>query len=66
MPLDYKIAGTGDFNNDGKADILFRSTSSGDAYLWSSASGGIGAPGGFTGVDLGIVPTNYATQIGFA
>ena len=66
VPLDYRIAGTGDFNNDVRADILFRSTSSGDAYLWSSASGGIGAPGGFTGVDLGIVPTNYATQIGFA
>src|SRR3546814_5556327 len=34
---DWKIAGVGDFNGDAKADILWRSTSSGTNVIWQSA-----------------------------
>src|SRR3546814_5004037 len=34
---DWKIAGVGDFNGDAKADILWRSTSSGANVIWQSA-----------------------------
>jgi hypothetical protein len=30
----WLIAGVGDFNDDGKADILWRNSSSGEVYLW--------------------------------
>ena len=33
-PLEWIIAGVGDFNGDGKPDILWRNTSSGENYVW--------------------------------
>ena len=33
---NWKIAGTGDFNGDGKSDILWRNTSTGDNAIWKS------------------------------
>jgi hypothetical protein len=32
--LNWKIVGTGDFNSDGKTDILWRNTSTGENSLW--------------------------------
>ena len=34
-PLEWTIAGTGDFSGDGKPDILWRNTSSGEVGLWA-------------------------------
>ena len=31
---NWAIVGTGDFNNDGKTDILWRNTSTGENYVW--------------------------------
>lgn len=35
---NWKIAGTGDFDGDGKADTLWRKTSTGDNTIWKSAN----------------------------
>jgi hypothetical protein len=45
-----------DFNGDGTSDILWHNTS-GDTAIWYSAS-----TGGFTPVDLGVVPTSWIPQ----
>ena len=49
----WQIAGTGDFNGDGHADILWRNAN-GDVDLWNSNGNG-----GFTGQDLGIVSDSW-------
>ena len=40
VPTDWKVAGTGDFNGDGRDDILWRSTSSGMIVDWLGQSNG--------------------------
>jgi hypothetical protein len=37
---DWALAGTGDFNGDGQADLLLRSAGSGDLLLWQTKPGG--------------------------
>jgi hypothetical protein len=37
---DWALAGTGDFNGDGQADLLLRSAGSGDLLLWQARPGG--------------------------
>jgi hypothetical protein len=34
VPLNWKIAGTVDFNKDGNIDILWRNTINGDVAVW--------------------------------
>ena len=45
LPAVWQIQGTGDFNGDGKSDILWRNTTSGEVDIWhmngtTLASGG--------------------------
>ena len=47
-PTDWTVVGVGDFNGDGKADILWRHTS-GTLYQWQmngTSVIGAGSPGG--------------------
>jgi hypothetical protein len=50
---DWTVAETGDFNGDGKSDILWRNTSSGEIVIWlmdgMNVSGGGG--GGWASSD---------------
>ena len=34
VSLNWEIAGTGDFNNDGQTDILWRNKTTGDVGFW--------------------------------
>ena len=34
VALDWQIAGVGDVNGDGKADIIWRNNTSGEVYEW--------------------------------
>ena len=34
VPLEWEIAGTGDFNNDGKTDLLWRNKTTGGVLVW--------------------------------
>ncbi|QUD89093.1 VCBS repeat-containing protein [Phenylobacterium montanum] len=57
--LNWTIQGVGDFNQDAKADLLWRN-SAGQVVLWESNSGS-----GFTGshdIDLGTIGSNWTIE----
>ena len=57
VPTDWTIEQVGDFNGDGKADILWR-YGNGDDFLYLSNPGA--GFTGFSGLDLGLVPTSWS------
>jgi hypothetical protein len=50
VPLDWAIAGVGDYDGDGRSDLLWRQASTGAVYLWRFTS-----PSTMTGQDIGPV-----------
>jgi Ca2+-binding RTX toxin-like protein len=53
--LDWSVAAIGDYDGDGRADVLFRNTD-GRVYVWNSNDTG---PVGFQGQGLGTTPTDW-------
>ena len=58
MPLDWTIAGIGDVDGDGKADLVWRHTSIGDVGGWLMNGLTLGA----TDVIAGGVPFDWEIQ----
>ena len=50
VPLDWAIAGVGDYDGDGRSDLLWRQGSTGAVYLWRFTS-----PSTMAGQDIGLV-----------
>jgi hypothetical protein len=59
-PIWSVVPQTGDFNGDGRADILFRNTSTGEVYVWNSQAGSPAV--NFLGQSLGTVGTNWSIK----
>jgi len=58
VPNDWHVQGVGDFDADGKSDILWRHDS-GQVYIWEMDSLGVKAEGG---VVHAAVPNDYHIQ----
>jgi Ca2+-binding RTX toxin-like protein len=59
-PVWAIVPQAGDFNGDGRADILFRNTGTGEAYVWLSQTGSSAV--NFLGQSLGAVPSNWSIK----
>jgi Ca2+-binding RTX toxin-like protein len=59
-PVWAVVPQTGDFNGDGRADILFRNTTTGEVYVWNSQTGSTAV--NFLGQSLGTVGTNWSIK----
>lgn len=55
-PTNWLTQGTGDYNNDGKSDILWRGPN-GEVAVWHLDGGAL-----LSGPQLGVLPTNWAIQ----
>ena len=56
VSTDWQIAAVGDYNGDGKADILWRNANTGDVTIGESNAG---ASLTFTSRDLGVVSADW-------
>jgi plastocyanin len=61
VPMGWNIAGTGDFNGDGKSDILWHNTN-GDTSIWLMTPNGMQMQVLST-TDFGIVPPSWAPAL---
>jgi hypothetical protein len=59
IPLVWSVQEFGDFNGDGRADIIWRNSSTNEVDVWSSK---VGTGVAFNTQDLGVVPTVWAMQ----
>jgi hypothetical protein len=54
LPVEWRVATTGDFNGDGQSDLVWENTATGERYVWLMNGTNFGSS-----VFLGVVPTQW-------